>query len=820
MSQSLNLKISGLYTNPNQFSEVPKGSLSVAKNIVIDKGGVAESRRGFQTFGSSLSSKINAIFEYQDTLIIHSGINFYRDSGSFSWSQYAGGYTQETGYRVKATEANKNIYFSTSSGVVKLSSATGTIATAGMPKSLDGTGTTTHSATGFLAPGFACAYRLVLGFNDSNNNLLLSSPSGRTVISHASGGSVSALVDLTYRLPRSITTDYFYQLYRSPQVASPIEPSDELQLAYEGKITSTNVTNKTITIQDIVPDSLLGAYLYTNPTQEGILSSNEQPPVCTDICTFKNITFFANTKTKQRLFITLIATMAVGDTITINSVTYIGVSSSNPSIPNREFRVYTSGTTSENVTNTAFSLLNTINGFSGNTSINAYYMSAYNDLPGKILLETEIPTNTEFRVSFSNQLTWNPKYNGANTYLESSNDSFPNRIYFSKKQQPEAVPILNYLDCGSATESILRIIPLKDSVFIMKSTSMYRIIGEDSTSLRLSLFDNAVNFYAPESAVLCDSQIYCHTDQGFASISDNGIQIVSRPIEDQIIASQQISGFATDSFAIGYDVDRKYIFFCKESASDDIPTKAYVYNYFTNSWTTWKFAASAGLIPNYLNKICLGGSGYKIKVERKTFTKSDFCDNEVNVIINSYSGYHVTLNTVSDIYTGNILLQGSNESIITSVNTATNTVTVSNLIAWDTTGSQLQASVYTQIPLDLQWTVETAENPGILKHFREMTILFREANYSKISLGFSSNFSKYFEYTDVFPLQEDGWGSSWGSMAWGGGGSTSFPVRTYIPLQKRRCNWLTIRTSTDIGKNIIQIQGLSIFFEEVSPRFK
>ena len=53
MSQSLNLKISGLYTNPNQFSEVPKGSLSVAKNIVIDKGGVAESRRGFQTFGSS-----------------------------------------------------------------------------------------------------------------------------------------------------------------------------------------------------------------------------------------------------------------------------------------------------------------------------------------------------------------------------------------------------------------------------------------------------------------------------------------------------------------------------------------------------------------------------------------------------------------------------------------------------------------------------------------------------------------------------------------------------------------------------------------------
>lgn len=820
MSQSLNLKIEGLYTNPNQFSEVPKGALSVAENIVIDKGGVAESRRGFQQFGSSLPSKINSIYEYQDTLIIHSGINFYRDSGSFSWVQYSGGYTQETGYKIKATEANKNIYFSTSSGVVKLSSVTGAIATAGMPKALDGTGTTSNSPTGFLAPGFSCAYRLVFGFTDANNNLLLGSPSGRTVVSHPSGGSVNALVNLTYRLPRSVTSDYFYQLYRSPQTASPIEPSDELQLVFEGKVTAANVSSKSITIQDIVPDSLLGAFLYTNPTQEGILSSNEQPPVCTDICTFKNITFFANTKTKQRIFITLMSTMTAGDTITINSVTYIGVSSASPSIPNREFRVFTSGLTAENITNTVFSLLNTINAFSGNTSINAYYMSAYNDLPGKILLETEIPTDIEFRVSFSNTSLWNPKYNGTDTFLESTNDSFPNRVYFSKKQQPEAVPILNYLDCGSATEPILRIIPLKDSVFIMKSNSMYRIIGEDGNSFRLSLFDNAVNFYAPESAVLCDSQIYCHTDQGFATISDNGIQIMSRPIEDQIIASEQISGFSTDSFAIGYDVDRKYIFFCKESALDVIPNKAYVYNYFTNSWTTWRLNASCGIVPNSLNKLVIGSSGYKIAIERKTFTKEDFCDNEISVTINSYSGYNVVLNSVSGITTGNILLQGSRESIINNINVITNTVTVVDIIDWDSSLSQTQAKVYVQIPLNLQWVIETADNPGIVKHFREMTILFRDANYSKLTLGFSSNFSRYFENTDIVPIKENGWGSSWGVMPWGGGGSTSYPVRTYIPLQKRRCNWLAIRATTNIGKNIIQVQGISIFFEDVSPRMK
>ena len=816
MSQVLNLKIEGLYTNPNQFSETPKGSLSIANNVVIDKGGIAESRRGFQLFGTALPNKVNAIFEYQDTLILHSGINFYRDSGSYNFVQYSGGYTQEVGYRIKATEANKNIYFSTSSGVIKLSSVTGSLASAGVPKALDGTGTTTHSSTGFLAPGFQCAYRIVFGFNDANNNLLLSSPSGRTVISHASGGSQNSLVNLTYGLPRNITTNYFYQLYRSVQVSNGIEPSDELQLAFEGKVTSTNVTNKTITITDIVPDSLLGAALYTNPNQEGILNSNEQPPVCNDICTFKNITFFANTKTKQRVFITLIATIAAGDTITINNVVYVGVSSTSPNIQNREFTVFTGGQTSENITNTTFSLLKTINGYTANTSINAYYMSAYNDLPGKILLETEIPTEIKFRVSFSNTTSWNPKYNGTNTFLESTNDSFPNRVYFSKKQQPESVPILNYLDCGSATEPILRIIPLKDSVFVMKSNSIYRIIGEDESSLRLSLFDNAVNFYAPESAVLCDSQIYCHTDQGIATISDNGIQIISRPIEDQIIESEQISGFESETFAIGYDVDRKYIMFCKEASTDVIPRKAYVYNYFTNSWTTWAVDASASLVPNYLNKLVIGSLGYKIKEERKTFTKNDFCDQEYSVTITAYSGKNITINSTTGIIVGNILLQGAKESIITAVNYTTNAVTVADELTWNLSA----ASVYYQIVINLEWSIETADNPGILKHFRETTILFRNANYTKLYVGFSSNFSRFLETTEIIPIKENGWGSAWGSMPWGGGGSTSYPIRTYIPLQKRRANWINMRIQTNIGKNILQIQGLSIMFEDVSPRIK
>ena len=50
----------------------------------------------------------------------------------------------------------------------------------------------------------------------------------------------------------------------------------------------------------------------------------------------------------------------------------------------------------------------------------------------------------------------------------SSNEQKINRVYYSKFQQPEAVPLLNYFDVGAADKAILRIFPLRDSLFVFK----------------------------------------------------------------------------------------------------------------------------------------------------------------------------------------------------------------------------------------------------------------------------------------------------------------------------------------------------------------
>ena len=60
-------------------------------------------------------------------------------------------------------------------------------------------------------------------------------------------------------------------------------------------------------VEDIVLDSFRGANLYTNATTgEGILQANDIPPLAKDIALWKNYTFYGNTQTRQRTFLTLL----------------------------------------------------------------------------------------------------------------------------------------------------------------------------------------------------------------------------------------------------------------------------------------------------------------------------------------------------------------------------------------------------------------------------------------------------------------------------------------------------------------------------------
>lgn len=820
--QKLALKIRGLYLDPNNFSEVPEGALSKADNISIDKDSIAENRRGFNFYGTALNDGANPIitrqlFSYKNRTIVHyNNLLAYDSNGSGLFVNYSGNYVApDIGFRMRSVAANRNLYFTTSTGISKLDALITTPIDAGSPKALGGSAVTT-GASGWMNDNKQVAYRVLWGYKDLNNNLILGPPSQRIIVTNAVAAGTKN-VDLDFQIPAAgITVDWFFQVYRSPESASATsQPSDEMQLVYEANPTGAEITALAVSFIDITPDELKGAALYTNPTQGGILESNDAPPFAKDIAYYKTFTIFANTRSKQRYSFTMISVgspsgVQVDDTVTIAGQVYTGKASQNNA--SRQFKVTTSGTPAENIALTALALVEGVNANTLNTSVYAYYQSGFEDLPGQILVEERDVGGAVFTVASSRGAAFNPEILSAQS---SNNDEAPNRIYFSKSLQPEAVPILNFLEAGSKDSPIQRIVALRDSVFILKADGIFRFYGESPSNFSITLLDNTSRVQAPESAVAFNNQVYMFSDQGVVGISDSGVQVLSRPIESELLKIATFPNFSTKTFALSYESERKYILFTFADDDDTNPVTAYVLNSFTNSWTKWNLAMTIGYVNPADNKLYLAsGTGGWIYKERKNYNRFDFADESYAVTISSATDLFITLASVSNVSVGMAIAQGGSTANILEING--NILTVDTFQGWNAGA----AEVYTAIRSELEWISVSAENPGILKQWRELTLIFRDASFKNIDVRVRSNFSRNIETITLIPVRNAAWGVfPWGLEPWGGGVGGRQALRTYIPLNKQRSLWINPSIINNRAFTSLSLEGISFIYEPMSERF-
>ena len=1001
MSQELKLKVRGLYTHPSDLASVPDGALSKADDVVIDKEDVAEPRRGFNRSYGALSvdtyrSKKLFLFQdylfstystnllaYYSTKVDSSSSNF---TGSGSWTEVSGTYAPPTDHRTHVAAANQNMYLTSGAGLYKLDAYNSTPVKAGAYKGLDIAASIVSVTGDWLAADYVTAYRVVWGYRDTNNNLILGAPSQREEITNTAGATRAIRIRIT--IPDGVTTAWFYQVYRSASSdnsSGTITPNDELQLVYEANPDSTDISNKYVQFDDITPDALRGATIYTAATQEGLAKGNEQPPLARDISVFKNTMFYANTTSKHRKYLTLLATggsngLAIGDVVTIGGIAYQGKAVE--ATGSAQFRVHVSdsftfattdvntttytitetghilqdndpvtftfsatppaplaaattyyvrdatantfkvaatlggdaieittqgtgthtcsydGSASQNIRNTALSLVRTINRFSDST-INAYYISGPEDLPGKILLEEEAIGGSAFYLGTTDGGCWSPSTvptaqlvssvdttaetiainshgysNGtavvpslaasaalpsgltagttyyvigaaASTFQlaatsggaaidlgagftgsvyfnaiteASSNDRFKNAVFFSKTSQPEAVPLTNFFFAGSATEEILRIVPLRDSLFILKEDGIYRLSGEEGSSFRIDLFDSTTRLLAPESAVVLNNQIFCLTDQGVVSISESGVQVRSRPIETtlQSLLGINPTTLRTESFGVAYDTERKYVLFVPTLAGDTSPSQAYIFNTFTNTWTRWVLSKTCGVVNPADDKLYLGdGSSAYVNQERKSLTFTDYVDYGFSSTISAVTGRVLTLSSTDEISVGDVIYQSSTVySIVESVDTIAGTATVSftaSFVAGTT-------DVLKAIPSKIAWVPITTGNPGVLKHFREVTMLFKTDFTGDGTLVFTSDVSPSQETETVTGTAIGLWGLfGWGSVPWGGVQNRR-PIRVWVPRNKQRCSQLTIEFQHSTGYAKYQLNGLSIVANGIGER--
>jgi hypothetical protein len=243
----------------------------------------------------------------------------------------------------------------------------------------------------------------------------------------------------------------------------------------------------------------------------------------------------------------------------------------------------------------------------------------------------------------------------------SDNESRKNRIYYSKLQQPEAVPILNNLDVGAKDKAILRIFPLRDSLFVFKEDGLFRISGEVAP-FNIALFDSSAVTVAADSVAVSNNIIYAWTTQGIVGVTESGVRIISRPIDIAILPlnTPQYTNFKTATWGIGYESDNSYTVYTVNNISDQYATIGYRYGTLTGTWTTFDKTATAGIINPVDDRQYLGaGDINNIEQERKNFNRTDYSDREyvIQLTLNNYLGDELRFTSLENIEIGDVLVQ-------------------------------------------------------------------------------------------------------------------------------------------------------------------
>ena len=819
-SQDTILKLRGLYSNFNELSTAPEGALLRADNIEILSDSLAEPRRGFETVSpgyTDITDRTAIMWFYQDKQFAHHGPSQAEDTVSYLnsgvWTAISGTYLAPTDFKMRQLSTQKNLYFTTSAGVYKLDAYNATPKLSGAYKALDLTAALSGSS-GFLAIGFRCAYRLVWGYVDANNKTIIGAPSGREDITNPPSGGTSPACDvvLTATIPTGITTSWFYQVYRSAQFAEAVEPNDELQLVYESFPNSTDISNGYVSFTDNVIDSLRGATLYTSPSQEGLAYQNERPPLATCIEDFRGVTFYGNTTSKHRFYLTLIATggssgVQNDDTITIGGVVYTAKASETAA--SGQFKVYTTGSAAQNIRDTTLSLIRVINKYSSST-VYAFYLSGTSDLPGKILLEERAIGGSAFYLVTSRATCWSPSDMATSgTATASTNDSFSNGIMWAKPGQSEHVPLVNKnTSIGEESSPIRALKANKEGLFILKDDGVYRLTGY-YPSFQVELFDSSARIIGAESPVILNNQVYCLTDQGVTVLSDSA-KVISFPIEDALrpLISGNLDLVKELVFSVGYEDDRKFYLFMPSGAEDTYPTQAFVYNTITKAWVMHHLSATCGVVKD--SRLYLGHaeSNYIWK-DRKSFTNLDYIDPGYTTSILSISNNIIELAAgVDTIQVGDILYQSSTIfSIITVVDTVAATVTVYS----DPGFTVASVDVFKAIETNIQWLPVVNENPGVLKQNHTIKLLMKQDFIGDATMYFKSELQAAEEHVTIVGGAIGNWGlGNWGQFVWGGE-RTRQNRRQWIPRNMQRSSELIARFYHYYGYTYWQLQGIIVY---------
>lgn len=498
------------------------------------------------------------------------------------------------------------------------------------------------------------------------------------------------------------------------------------------------------------------------------------------------------------------------------------------------FHVPTSGTPAQVSAAAAKSLVRAINLNSG--FMYANYKSSFSEFPGKIAIQSKAisdPIYVRLGSAISPQpfIQPVPASFGAGVQIYSENDVLKNATYISKQGEPEAVPLLNRLFSGESSGRVLNTIPLRDCVIIIKEDGAFKLTGDVLSDFSITPLDTTVRFDGRSSRIASEINNVAigMSNQGVVQVTENGVQVISRRIDDVI--QPLVGRDLSSTFVGGNEGDR--LFYVNTSGinagDDDV---CWVYNILNQSWTkTTEVFTHLALGPNDETLGILydleAGSDV-IHRQRKTQTLVDYTGKYVvgtlSVEASKLFGSFVITggNPVSPTI-GDAILYDGVFSRVTKVVAGGGgfTLSFSQPTNIPTTGTPT-VTLYKAYKSTFKMAPFHAGQVGLEKHFSQMQMHLRQAAITDVTITFggayfgSSEITKW-SLANISSEGSTGWGySPWGFFPWGlsqgiklsAGTRAASIIRTYVPRFAARNTFIQAQFQHNVAGQPMLVQAL------------
>ena len=639
------LKAIGLRTYENQFS-APDGGMAVAQDVMVDRPDVIETVRQYTGLFVNPGNGIIALTQVDGDLVCaQSGVSSSapQDAAGVNIQTFGLGtggvwQTEFTTYylagnpatpllgpqaraadnKLNAFNMNGNTFIACDAGMYKWDKASNLVRRygAGMPRANFTQGPTFAGGAGDfqLAAFGSVRYRTLYLRRDSQKNLVAGVPSPSFTVFNNTAAAVPIQVLILFPAT-SLEPGDLLQIYRSETavgaVGAPNTPTDEVQLVLEYVIQSADLTAawpNIITFSDKCPDGAKGSYLYTNEnTGEGILQANTRPPLAKCALNFKNVAWYANTKTLESLTFSVLditswtagaTTLSVTNGVRTYTYTHAGASTNNL------------------IGQVCHQIVQALSGSAGaaNTDFQAFQEDTllWNTAPavtgpGTITLETlgkGSDSGGPWVVTLANggvsPNSTSPVLTSAGSNRTLVSDDGPNRLYLSKPGEPEHVPEGNYVEVGNKSDPIVDVQSLRDSLFVFKAKDgVFRITGTTAQDIRIEAFDPTVLITQTNGVGKGGNQLFVPSNKGVVVITESGVlqPPITRPIESDVLKYVANPSVGTAFVGRACESERKYTFIANG-------TLMYQFNWELGCWTT-RTVPNVGL-PYYVQALTSG----------------------------------------------------------------------------------------------------------------------------------------------------------------------------------------------------------------------